>query len=156
MSSKSAFFSFIVFLSVSIASAQIGYASEEEGVAFDGYDLITYHQKSPKKGDPKFALDYQNMHLLFTSAENKRKFLKTPDKYLPAYGGWCATAMVYGRNVRPDFTKYKIQNDKLLFFEVKAFFNGQTQWEKDPDYNETLADSEFRRLHGGQKTETSQ
>jgi len=32
---------------------------------------------------------------------------------------------------------FKIQNGSLLFFEVKAFYNAKTHWEKDPEISAT-------------------
>lgn len=38
---------------------------------------------------------------------------------------------------------YKIQDGKLHFFAVRAFFNGLTAWEKDPEGNKIKADSNY-------------
>lgn len=129
-----------------VSIAQVGYSSAGEKVAFDGFDLVSYFKGEPVQGNKGFSVDHQGLKLVFDSQANKNTFLKNPEKYLPAYGGWCATAMVVGNAVRPDFTKYKVQNGKLMFFEVKAFFNGQTQWEKDPDKHEILADLKFKEV----------
>lgn len=125
--------------------SQEKFVTEGDPVAFEGYDLTTYFDGTPRKGSSDHELAYENMSLYFVSAENKDRFLADPDTYMPAYGGWCATAMLYGNAVRPDFSRYKIQNGKILFFEVKAFFNGLTQWEKDPSYNEVMAEAQFMK-----------
>lgn len=138
-------FTLIFLLVASGASAQ--YATVKEEAAFDGYDLTSYFDGEPIKGKSAYTYQYQDLNLSFASEANKQKFIKDPEKYLPAYGGWCATAVVHGTLVRPNYSLYKIQENKLLFFEVKAFFNGQTQWEKDPDYHRVLADAQFNRLN---------
>ncbi|MEL6558711.1 MAG: YHS domain-containing (seleno)protein [Bacteroidota bacterium] len=141
----------IMFLS-QISLAQ--YVSDGKEIAFDGYDITSYFDDKPVKGHRMINFEYQDLNLAFSSVENRQKFIDNPEKYLPAYGGWCATAVVNGTLIEPNFSLYKVQEGKLLFFEVKAFFNGQTQWEKDPDYHKLLADAQFSSLHAA-KTEKS-
>ncbi|MGB3464795.1 MAG: YHS domain-containing (seleno)protein [Cyclobacteriaceae bacterium] len=141
----SAIFIGFIFLASSEAFGQ--YATHGESIAFDGYDLTSYFDGEPVKGKETYSFQYKGLNLKFVSAASKQKFIKNPEKYLPAYGGWCATAVVNGSLVRPSYSLFKIQEEKLLFFEVKAFFNGQTQWEKDPEYNKVVADAQFNRLN---------
>lgn len=130
------------------AVAQHGhYAGQNEEKAFDGNDLVSYFESdSPVKGSETFSYDYDGIHLLFSSQDNLDKFKSNPDKYIPAYNGWCAIALTGGSFIRPDFNEYKIQDDKLLFFEVRAFFNGKTAWERDPDKHRILADKKYEEL----------
>ena len=65
---------------------------------------------------------------------------------MPAYNGWCAIALTNGTLAKPDFSQFKVQDGKLLFFEVRAFFNGKTAWEKDPDINKIVADEKFIKI----------
>lgn len=123
------------------------YASGDEELAFDGNDLVSYFDsETPVKGSETYSYDYDGIHLLFSSQENLNKFKNDPDKYIPAYNGWCAIALTGGSFVKPDFNEYKIQDDKLLFFEVRAFFNGKTAWERDPDKHRILADKKYEEL----------
>jgi len=137
---------FILILQIQLSQAQENYASSRELVAFDGYDLLTYFDNDPQLGHRTISYQYKNLSLRFVSEENKDKFIKNPEKYLPAYGGWCATALLHGSVVKPNFNQFKVQNERLMFFEVKAFFNGATQWNKDPEYNESMADIAYRKL----------
>jgi len=121
-------------------------ASHGDEYALDGYDLTTCFEESPIKGHRLISYDYNGPHLLFTSDENIRKFINNPEKFMPAYGGWCATAIVYDELVKPNFSLYIVQDEQLLFFEVKAFFNDQTHWEKDPDYNMQLANAQYDKM----------
>jgi len=98
-----------------------------------------------KKGNEKLAAEVDGRKLLFSSAENLEIFKENPQKYTPAYGGWCAIAMVDNTFVRPDYTVYKVQDDQLLFFSVRAFFNGLTEWDKDEDKNKILADGNYMK-----------
>ncbi len=134
---------FATFFNASFSQEK--YVTESDPIAFEGYDLTTYFDGTPRKGTSEHTLQYENMSLQFASAKNKKRFLEDPEAFMPAYGGWCATAMLYGNAVRPDFSRYKIQNGKIMFFEVKAFFNGLTQWDKDPAYNEVMAEAQFMK-----------
>lgn len=142
---KQLFFLLLVTTFIHSSFSQEKFVTESDPIAFEGYDLTTYFDGTPQKGKSEHTLQYENMSLQFTTAENKKRFLEDPEAFMPAYGGWCATAMIYGNAVRPDFSRYKIQNGKILFFEVKAFFNGLTQWEKDPSYNEVMAEAQFMK-----------
>jgi len=142
---KAVIFLIMATLSVS-ANGQEKYSCGTEGNAFNGYDLVSYFQSAPKKGVEKYSVDHDNLHLLFSSQENLETFKANPWKYVPAYGGWCATAVANGTLVRPDYSMYQIQNDNLIFFEVKAFFNGQAHWNRNPEANEALANDKFHSL----------
>ncbi|MBV6645082.1 MAG: hypothetical protein KI790_06520 [Cyclobacteriaceae bacterium] len=125
------------------------YSCGDEAVAFDGNDLVSYYENtSVQAGSESYKLEHDGLTLLFTTNANREKFKANPDKYLPAYGGWCAIALASGTLARPDFNHYKVQDGKLLFFEVKAFFNGKTAWEKDPDINKIVADKKYNEIFG--------
>lgn len=115
-------------------------------IAFDGYDLVSYYQAEPVKGNATLAFDYEGILMHFSSIENLELFKQYPERYWPAFNGWCAISLVYKVMKKPDFTIYKIQNNKLYFFEVRAFFNGMTQWDRDPIKNEILARIHYEHL----------
>lgn len=127
------------------ALAQEKFTVEKGQIMIDGYDPVSYFQGKPIKGTAEFKSEKEGRVYLFSSHSNKAIFDKAPEKYLPEYGGWCAIAMADGSFVIPDYSLYKIQNDKLLFFTVRAFFNGLTQWEKDANGNLIKADSNWRK-----------
>jgi YHS domain-containing protein len=127
-------------------TAQQKYACSSDEIAFYGNDLITYYDGKPVKGNPEYLIDYEGLKLQFVNKVNLEKFKKDPQKYLPAYGGWCAIALTSGALVQPDFNHFKVENGELMFFEVKAFFNGKTAWEKDPEINKIVADKKFNDI----------
>lgn len=129
---------FILHFSV---SGQHKYSCSSDEDAFGGYDLVSYFGESPIKGTIDYT--YDGLNLKFSSKENLALFKKDPEAYLPQYGGWCATAITTDIYVNPNYSMYTIQNDKLLFFEVKAFFNGKTQWEKNPEANQLVAERKY-------------
>lgn len=133
---------------VVIVNAQQKYSCSPNEIAFYGNDLTTYYDGEGKllQGKKEFSLEYDGLNLQFASNANREKFKKNPDKYLPEYGGWCAIALTSNALIQPDFNHYKVQNGELLFFEVRAFFNGKTAWERDPDINKIVADKKFGEI----------
>ncbi len=123
------------------------YLTVEGKAAFGGYDLVSYFQSPiPAKGKTTFSFEYEGLELLFSSVENRNSFKTNPDKYLPAYGGYCATAVTSGNFIEPNFAQFQIQGDRLMFFEVRGFFNGKTQWNKNPELHELLANEKYDKL----------
>lgn len=142
-------YTFILFAIVSVTTlnAQHGHASGDEAVSFDGNDLVSYFEESaPKPGLEKYTYEYKDLTLMFVTQENMEKFKADPEKFIPAYNGWCAIALTQGSWIKPDFNHYKIQDGELLFFEVRAFYNGKTAWEKDPEINRIVADRKYQEL----------
>lgn len=137
-----------IFLLNLSATAQQKYSCSADEIAYYGNDLTTYYDGEGKLllGKKEFLLDYDGLKLQFASKANLEKFKKNPNKYLPEYGGWCAIALTSNVLIQPDFNHYKVQDGELLFFEVRAFFNGKTAWERDPDINKIVADKKFNDI----------
>ena len=118
-----------------------------EGIAVGGYDLVSYH----KEGGPVPGLDSHSaqaggLTYRFASAENLARFRASPAQYLPVYQGYCAATLAMGRLACPDHTNFKIEDGRLLLFEVTGFTNGKTLWESDPAGFRLRADGNFPRL----------
>lgn len=137
---------FTLLLFSIIVTAQDAYPVNNGGVLLDGYDPVSYFDEKVEKGDENISVEVDGRKLLFSSERNKEAYQKDPSRYEPAYGGWCAIAMVDKTFVVPDYTLYKIQDGALLFFSIRAFFNGLTEWEKDADKNKLLADTNYTVL----------
>jgi len=110
---KTLVFSLIVLSVISLQSVFAGdYTLNTVGV--EGYDLVTYHtSKRPLRGNGNYAAEYKGTTYLFASEENKTEFEKNPEKYLPAYGGWCAYGVAVGKKFTADPEVWEIVNGKL-------------------------------------------
>ena len=139
-------FTFLLLMCSIFVVAQEAYPVENGEVLLDGYDPVSYFLGEAKKGNPDILIEIDGRQLLFSSEENKKTYEQSPEKFEPAYGGWCAIAMVDKTFVVPDYTLYKIQDGALMFFSIRAFFNGLTEWDKDPDKNKLLADTNYTVL----------
>ncbi|SFE81077.1 YHS domain-containing (seleno)protein [Thermoflexibacter ruber] len=104
----------------------------EKGIALQGYDPVSYFDGKPTKGNTSIKHTHKGVAYYFVNQANADKFKSNPDKYEPAYGGWCAYAMgAKGEKVSIDPETYKITNGKLFLFYNKFFNNTLKEWNKD-------------------------
>ncbi|MFZ1991003.1 MAG: YHS domain-containing (seleno)protein [Alphaproteobacteria bacterium] len=85
--------------------------------AIDGFDAVAYWQNGqPMQGSRAYSYEWRDAVWLFTSEANLEKFKTAPERYAPAFGGYCAYAMTKGikADIHPYF--YKIEDKKLFFF----------------------------------------
>lgn len=120
-----------------------------DGLAVDGYDLVSYHAlDTPQVGEETIYTEHLGQTYRFASTLNRAAFLANPGKYLPSYRGWCSTNLSMGRLACPDYTNYKIEDGKLLFFERVGFTNGLDIWNSDPTRHRRQANQNFALLSG--------
>lgn len=120
---------------------------QPNGVAIGGYDLISYRQDGgPKMGSEKIMAAHNGLIYLFISDANRAAFLDNPEYYKPAYNGFCAVTLAFGRITCPQYENFKIENDRLLLFEVTGFTNGRTLWNSNPVDFGSKADKNFNQI----------
>ncbi len=86
-------------------------------LALSGYDPVGYlKQNKATKGQKAITATHRRVTYYFASDENRKRFLATPDAYLPTSGGSCATAMARGEKVEIDPTNFKVSNGRLFLF----------------------------------------
>jgi YHS domain-containing protein len=89
----------------------------EKSLAIGGYDPVSYFEGKPVEGNGDLFLVYKGIKYQFASATSLNKFKADPDKFEPAYGGWCAYAMgATGDRVKIDPETYKIVDGRLYLF----------------------------------------
>lgn len=105
----------------------------ENGVALREFDPVSYFNSSrPLKGNAKLYHNYKGITYYFVNGENLEEFKKSPDKYEPAYGGWCGyTVALSGERVKVNPATYKIINDKLHLFYNFNSDNRLLKWNKE-------------------------
>ncbi len=121
----------------------------ENWVAMRDFDPVSYFKGRPGKGSDKFEHEYKGITYRFTSQANLDEFKKSPAKYEPAYGGWCAyTVALNGDRVKVMPTTYKIVDGKLYLFYNFGGDNRLLKWNKDEKKLKALADKNWqRRMH---------
>ncbi|MXN64958.1 YHS domain-containing protein [Stappia sp. GBMRC 2046] len=83
-------------------------------IAIRGYDSVAYHtQGKPVKGDAHYSFEYNGAKWLFASAKNRDLFAANPEKFAPAYGGYCAYGAGNGYLVKTEPEAFSIIDGKL-------------------------------------------
>jgi len=117
-------------------------------LALEGYDPVSYFTAGkPARGKAEIATNHRGVTYRFASAENRRLFAQSPEKYLPTYGGWCASAMGDGgRKVGIDPTNFKVKDGRLFLFYLGTFADAKKDWNKREKEWEPAADRNWKRL----------
>lgn len=96
----------------------------QDGVALEGYDPVAYFTEGkPVKGDPKFKASHANAVYYFTNAARREQFESMPEKYAPAYGGYCGYAASINRlsPISPEW--FQIEDGKLILQHNRKAFD---------------------------------
>ena len=122
----------------------------DNGLAMREFDPVSYFNSSrPLKGNSKFYHHHKGITYYFASAENLEEFRKSPDKYEPAYGGWCAyTVATTGERVKVNPVTYKIADGRLYLFYNYNSDNRLTKWNLNEKRYKAAADKNWvARMH---------
>ena len=139
-------FMFLILLALASLSANVfavnNTAASLTGV--QGYDLVSYHtSKRPIRGNGHFIGNYNDVTYLFANQKNLTEFNKNPQKYIPAYGGYCAFGASVGKKFVGDPEVWRLVNDKLyLNLDTRI----QEQWLKDVDGRIKSANKNWRSI----------
>jgi hypothetical protein len=118
--------------------SQLNHQTEVSTTGVLGYDLVSYHTgDKPVRGDGKNVSVLDGTTYLFASEENKKAFEKDPERYLPAYGGYCAFGVAINKKFIGDPEVWKIV-DGTLYLNLDE--NIQANWNQDIQGNITKAD----------------
>ena len=113
-----------------------------QGLAIKGYDPVAYHVKGqPLMGSSEYEVVWKDATWRFASAAHRDLFKADPEKYAPAYGGYCAWAVAQGYTASVDpVNAWRIVEGKLyLNYSVKV----KAKWEKDIPGNIQKADANW-------------
>lgn len=98
-------------------------------VGAGGYDVVSYFKDGKaKRGTGWHVAVHGGTTYLFANKKNRNQFVKTPEKYLPQFGGYCAFGVAVGKKFYADPTVWKIVDGKLYLNLDKEI---QEKWESD-------------------------
>ena len=116
-------------------------------LALGGYDPVSYFGTArPTSGSKNITAKKDGVVYRFASAANRDRFLADPQKYLPAYGGWCATAMAEGKKVEVDPRNYRVTEGRLFLFYKSVVHDAQDDWKNDEARLRAKADANWKRI----------
>jgi YHS domain-containing protein len=121
----------------------------DHDVAINGFDPVSYFNGKPAKGNSKISADFKGVTYFFIDEANRETFKKSPAKFEPAYGGWCAyTVALNGDRVKVNPSVYKITEGKLYLFYSFNGDNRLLKWSKDEQKIKPVADRHWReKMH---------
>ncbi len=137
-----------------LSAAQAGESHEhKEAVAahttplgLAGYSPVSYFgDGGPHFGSPGISAEHEGVVYFFATEAERDQFNGSPERYVPAYNGWCATGMALGKYFPVDATNYKIVNNRLMLFLNNGETDALKLW-NDGDQAEQLgkADAFFK------------
>jgi YHS domain-containing protein len=138
----------LILLSVSVsvvfaqpAELRTAHFNVKKNVALDGYDPVSYFDGKPREGVSRFRFTYKDIAYSFASASNLERFKANPDKFEPAYGGWCAYAMgKSGEKVKVDPETFKIIEGRVYLFYNFWGNNTLESWNEEEKKLKQMAD----------------
>jgi YHS domain-containing protein len=137
-----------IFAALILALSMISFAPSIAAatLALGGYDPVTLIDGKPQKGVANFSTDWNGATWHFASAENRAKFTASPERYAPAYNGYCPVSLSEGKPAMGDITQAKMMDGKMYVMsspEAKAMF------ERDPFKVIDRADPNWNKLREG-------
>lgn len=98
-------------------------------VAVDGYDVVAYFTRGkPVEGSAEYSTEWNGAEWHFANAGHLECFQENPERYAPAYGGYCAYAVAEGDTAAGDPTHWTIHDGRLYLNYNDEI---QARWEAD-------------------------
>ena len=126
------------------AFAGVDTETDENGVILAGHDAVAYFtQNQPVVGSAEFTTVHNGAIYRFSSAQNRDTFNQSPEKYAPAYGGFCSTGASFGKKFEIDGKAFKIVDGQLF---VNKNEEVHQYWLKDVSGNIEKAETNWKDI----------
>jgi len=131
-----------------LAEAEInvapGLTLKGPGVAVHGYDPVAYFTAGkPVQGVAEHSIVHSGATYRFANADNLKAFKANPEKFVPAFGGYCAYGVSVGAKFDGDPRYWKIVDGKLYLNLNKEI---QKTWLKDVPGNIEKAEKTWTKI----------
>ena len=124
---------FITILLIAISTTFIAQEYNlKKGYVAEGYDVVSYFSNTAEKGDTAYTATFEGVKFKFVSKQNLETFKSAPNKYIPAYGGFCAYALgTKGERVAVNPETFEIRDGKLYLFYNSWGINTFKMWQEE-------------------------
>jgi YHS domain-containing protein len=120
--------------------------SDRVGAALHGYDVVAYHTEGRAlEGSAEHTVQWEGTTWRFASEANAERFRADPERYAPAYGGYCAWAAAEGYIADVDPEVFEVV-DGTLYLNFSRGVN--RRWRRDIPGNIARADENWPQLRG--------
>ena len=115
-----------------------------------GYSPVSYIERNEAEpGSPLYATEYEGVTYFFTGERQKEMFLKTPKRYLPAFGGFCAFGCSVDSEFIPDPTSFEVIDGRTHLFLKNDEVIARELWNEGDERQLTRkARSHWRKVSG--------
>lgn len=121
----------LLFTAGAWASEPAVYTGLLSNTGAGGYDTVSFFETGkPTKGSRDYTADYHGVTWRFANAENQARFEASPERFVPAYGGYCAWAVAQGYLAKGDPQHWAIRDGRLYFNYNQSV---QDRWLEDTD-----------------------
>src|SRR5271156_4453182 len=104
---------------------------DKQGLAGQGYDPVAFFtDQKPVKRTVDLQSTYHGAIYLFATAEHKALFDASPEKYEPAFGGYCAYGVSKGHLAPVKVEAFQIVDGRLLMQNSTRVRDGFNQDQK--------------------------
>lgn len=134
----------VSLIASSVAWAGVDTETDENGIILAGHDAVAYFtQGKPVLGKATITAVHNDAIYRFSSEENRDMFVSNPDKYAPAYGGFCAYGATFGKKFEINGKAFEIV-DGVLY--VNKDENVYKAWAKSIPTHIDEADQEWPKI----------
>lgn len=109
------------------AQARAAINTDDHGVALSGHDPVAFFTVgAPVPGKKTISAEHDGATYHFAKKTNRDLFLADPQRYLPAYGGYCGFGASKGKLFPVEIDTWQIKDDRLILnynAEIKAQFD---------------------------------
>jgi YHS domain-containing protein len=103
--------------------------NHRNGVAIQGYDVVAYFTDNRAvPGQAQFSHTWSGVRWQFASASHRDAFAADPERYAPAFGGYCAYGVSRGYAVDIDPEAFAVADETLYLNYSKRV---QVTWNQD-------------------------
>ena len=111
------------------ALAGVDTGTDKNGVILAGHDAVAYFTVGkPVVGNAEITAVYNDAIYRFSSEQHRDMFVANPEKYAPAYGGFCAFGTTFGKKFDVNGKAFEIVDGVLYVNKNEDVYNA---WIKD-------------------------
>ena len=122
---------------------------DNSNIALSGYSPVSYLDLGLAQiGNKAYKSEHKKITYYFTSQEQKKKFDKNPERYLPQYGGYCAFGTYAGAKFRVDPNKFLVKDGKYYLFLNDVELDAKQLWLAENNHSKlkSTADTNWKKL----------
>ena len=136
----------LLSLSATFAFAGVETSTDANDVILAGHDAVAYFTESKAvKGSAEFTAQHDGAVYRFSSAANRDAFRANPNKYAPAYGGYCAFGAALGKKFDVDGKAFEVVEGRLYVNKNLAVYK---KWSQDIPTNIVKAEGQWHNIEG--------